>query len=84
LALSAYTAFILFPRMILRSLPPGCQGKHASLAFKTRCDMFVEGRVSELIQDAHDSQVKRVARRIHAVTKPSAKFPLTARAVALA
>jgi len=84
LAFSAYIAFILFPRLILRSLPPGCMGKHASLAFKTRCDMLMEGRVRELLQDAHDSQVTRVASRIHAVTQPSPKFPLTARAAALA
>ena len=84
LAFSAYTAFILFPRLILRSLPPGCQGKHASPTFKTRCDMLMEGKVSEMIRDAHDSQVKRVVHRIHAVTQPSPKFPLTTRAAALA
>jgi len=39
LAFFAYTAFILFPRLILKSPPPGCQGKHASLAFKSKCDM---------------------------------------------
>jgi hypothetical protein len=48
LAFSAYTAFILFPRLILRSLPPGCKGKHASFAFKPRYDMLMDGRVSEL------------------------------------
>jgi hypothetical protein len=42
LAFSAYTAFILFPILILRSLPLGCKGKHASIALKTRCDMFME------------------------------------------
>jgi hypothetical protein len=33
LSTAAYIAFILFPRMILRSLPPGCQGAHAAMAF---------------------------------------------------
>ncbi len=84
LAFSAYTAFILFPRLTLRSLPPGCKGKHASLAFKPRCDMFVEGRVGELINDEHDSQVTRVARIVHDLAHPSPKFPLTARDDALA
>jgi hypothetical protein len=36
LAFHAYIAFVLFPRLILISLPPRCKGKHASLAFKTR------------------------------------------------
>ncbi len=44
----------------------------------------MEGRVIKLLQDAHDSQVTRVARRIHAVTHPSPNVPLTARAAALA
>ncbi len=42
LAFSAYTSFILFPRLILRSLPPGCKGKHASFAFKSKCEMLIE------------------------------------------
>jgi hypothetical protein len=77
LAFSAYTAFIRFPRLILKSLSPGCKRKHATLAFKTRCVMLMEGRVNELINDAHDSKVTIVARRIHDRTQPSPKFPLT-------
>ena len=45
--------------------------------------MLMDGRVSDLINDAHDSQVTRVARRIHDITQPSTTFPLTARATFL-
>ena len=55
LAFYAYTAFVLSPRLILISLPPSCKGKHESLAFKIRCDMLMDGRVSDFINGAHDS-----------------------------
>ena len=84
LAFASYIAFILFPRLILRSLPPGCQGKYAAQAFRTRCEMFNDGRVADLIKEAHDSQVTRVTRRIHDSTQPSTSFPKTARAASLA
>ena len=44
----------------------------------------MEGKVAELIEAAHDSQVKRVARRIHDITKPSVSFTQAARAATLA
>jgi len=84
LAVASYIAFILFPRLILRSLPLGCKGKHASLAFKIRCEMLTSGRVNDLINEAHDSQVTRVARRIQDITQPSPTFPLTTQATSLA
>jgi hypothetical protein len=46
--------------------------------------MLMEGNVAELIEPAHDSQVKRVARRIHDITKPTVAFTQTARATTLA
>jgi hypothetical protein len=46
LAFSAYSAFILFLRLVLRSLPPGCQGKHASLAFTKKCEKLLDGRIT--------------------------------------
>ena len=36
LSFAAYSAYVLFPRLVLRSLPPGCNGKHASIAFERR------------------------------------------------
>ena len=71
LAFSADAAFILFPRLILRSLPPGCQGKYASLAFAERCEKLIDARITELIEEAHESQVKRVARRVHGLSQPT-------------
>ena len=84
LAFSAYSAFVPFPRMILRSLPPECEGRHASLAFEERYGKLMDGRVSEFIREAHESQVTRVARRVNDATLPSRSFSLAARAATLA
>ncbi len=46
--------------------------------------MLTNARVSDLINDAHDSQVTKVARRIHDIIQPAPSFPLTSRAVSLA
>jgi hypothetical protein len=46
--------------------------------------MLTSGKIVELINDAHDSQVTRVARRIHDITQPQCTFPLTTRAASLA
>ena len=46
--------------------------------------MFSNGKVAELIHEAHDSQVTRVACRVHALTVPASSFPLAARAASLA
>jgi hypothetical protein len=84
LAFASYAAFVLFPILILRSLPPRCNGKHVAQAFAKRCSMLLEGHVDALLRDAHGSQVTRLACRVHALTQPSQSFPLTARAAALA
>ncbi len=44
----------------------------------------MEGKISELLGDAHKSKVKRVARRIHDITKPTVSFTQAARATILA
>jgi hypothetical protein len=49
LSFSAYAAYVLFPRLILRSLPPGCKGKHAAVAFARRCCMLSSGKIADLI-----------------------------------
>jgi hypothetical protein len=46
--------------------------------------MFCDGQIAELLSDAHDSQVTRVACRVHALTVPTSSFPLVARAASLA
>ncbi len=68
LAFAAYSAYVLFPRLVLRSLPQGCSGKHAAQAFERRSKMFVEGQIGDLLREAHDSQVTRVACQVHALT----------------
>ncbi len=84
LAFPAYAAYVMFPRLILRSLPPGCKGKHVAAAFERKYTMFNNGQIAELLGEAHDSQVARVACRVHALTVPSSYFPLAARATSLA
>jgi hypothetical protein len=79
LAVSAYSAFVMFPRMILRSLPPGCKGRFAAGEFAK----FNEGMIAKLIAEAHDSQVKRIARRVHDITVPTVSFSQAARAATL-
>ena len=44
----------------------------------------MDGQIEDLLREAHDSQVTRVACRFHALTQPPQTFPQTARAVALA
>ena len=46
--------------------------------------MFLDGQIGDLLREAHDSHVTRVACRVHALTQPSQSFPQTARAAALA
>ena len=46
--------------------------------------MLLEGQVVELIREARDSHVTRVACRVHALAQPPQTFPQTARGVALA
>ncbi len=83
LAFVAYDAFILFRRLILCSLPHGCDGKHVVLALARRCKMNMESQVSELICEAHDSHVTRLACRVHALAQRYQNFPLISKAAAL-
>jgi hypothetical protein len=71
LALPTYAGYVMFSRLILRSLPPGCKGKHAADAFARRCKMFLDGQVAKLICEAHESQVTRASCRVHALTQPA-------------
>ncbi len=55
MAFASYSAFVLFPRLILRSLPPGFNGKHAAIAFAKRCKLLMDGQAADLIREARDS-----------------------------
>ena len=45
LAFPAYAAYVLFPRLIMWSLPLGCKGKYAATSFGRRCTMFNDMRI---------------------------------------
>ena len=46
LTFPAYAAYVMFPRLIMRSLPPGYKGKHVAAAFERRCTMFFNGQIA--------------------------------------
>jgi hypothetical protein len=55
LAFSAAALFVLFPRLILRPLAEGCQGRLAAAAFLERCRKLEAGDVGGLIREAHEA-----------------------------
>ena len=55
LAFSAYSLFVLFPRLLLRPLPDGCQGSFAAAALSRRCRLLKEGEVGTLLNEAHEA-----------------------------
>ena len=84
LAFSAAALFVLFPRLILRPLAEGCQGRLAAAAFLERCRKLEAGDVGGLIREAHEAQTERVRGRTAAATTQPHSFSKTARAAALA
>ncbi len=84
LAFSAAALFFLFPRLIMRPLPEGCQGRVAAAALLDRCSKLSEGGIEGLIDDAHEAQTVRVQGRTTVVSTQSHSFSKTARATALA
>jgi hypothetical protein len=81
---NAYSLFILFPRLLLKSLPAGCQGHFAEAAFRNKCLLFHEGEISRLITDSHDAQSQRVSTAMNSVSTDTVVFSKTARAALLA
>jgi hypothetical protein len=79
----AYVDYVLFPRLVLRSLPTGCKGKHTTTTFARICTMFNNGQIAELLHEAHNSHVTRVACRVHALNKPANTFSLATRVASL-
>ncbi len=85
LSFSAFALFVLFPRLLMRPLPDGCQGGFAAAALLRRCTLLREGKVSVLLTEAHDAQVGRVAKKSKASTSASTTtFSKTAKAAILA
>ena len=86
LAFSAFSLVALFPRLILRPLPDGCQGSFAAATLARRCNMWREGKLSVLLTEAHEAQTERVAKLIKAASTSASTstFSKTARATILA
>jgi hypothetical protein len=86
LAFNAYSLFILFPRLLLRPLPNGCQGNFAAAALSRRCCLLREGDIETLLVEAHETQADRLAkqREAHSKSSASSSFSKTARAAILA
>ena len=66
-AFCAYAIFVLSPRLILESLPNGCQGNFAACALKRRCHMLDEEAVVDLIRVSHEALLARRAKQAAAV-----------------
>jgi len=84
LAFSAAALFVLFPRLILRPLADGCQGRLAAAAFLDRCKRLEAGDLEGLIREAHEAQTERVRGRTAAASTQPHSFSKTARAAVLA
>ena len=67
----ALSIFVLFPRLLLRPLPDGCQGGLAAAALNTRCRLLIEGDIATFILEAHEAQTERVAKLTKASSVPS-------------
>jgi hypothetical protein len=84
LSFSASALFVLFPRLILRPLPDGCQGRLAVAALLERCMKLLVGDVASLINDAHEDHTERVRGQNGAASAQPHSFSKTAKAAALA
>jgi hypothetical protein len=83
---SAFSLFVLFPRLLLRPLPDGCQGSFAAASLSRRCSLLTEGEIATLLNVAHEAQPGRVAKQMKAHSKPTSRttFSKTTRAAILA
>ena len=82
LAMSALALFVLFPRLLLRSLPDGCQGTFAAANLSRRCSLLKEGKIATMLSEAHEAQVGKVAKQIKTTSIPTSTttFSKTTRA----
>ncbi len=84
LAMSAFTLFILFPRLLLRPLPNGCQGRVAEAVMRKRCDLLLAGHIQLLVRDSHEAQTDKISTFTNAASTDTPSFSKTARAAILA
>ena len=71
LAFIAFALFVLFPRLLLRPLPDGCQGSFAAASLSRRCNLLKEGKIATLLSEAHEAQVGRVAKQMKVASIPT-------------
>ena len=81
LVFSTFSLIVLFPRLLLRPLPDGCHGSFAAAALSRRCNLLKEGKLSDLLTEAHEAHAERVAKVIKAASTSasSSTFSKTAR-----
>ena len=86
LAFIAFALLVNFPRLLLRPLPDGCQGSFAAAALARGCNLLREGKISVLLKEAHEAQVRRVAKlnKAASTSASTTTFSKTARAAILA
>jgi hypothetical protein len=86
LAFSAFALFVLFPRLLIRPLPDGCQGSFVAATLTRRCSLLREGKIVVLLSEAHEAHTRRVAKLMKAasVSVSTTTFFETARAAILA
>jgi hypothetical protein len=82
----AFSLFVLFPRLLIRPLPDGCQCRFAAIARSRRCSLLKEGKIAILVSETHEAQVGRVAKQMKAASIPASttNFSKTTRAAILA
>jgi hypothetical protein len=85
LAVSAFSLFVLFQRLLLRPLPDGCQGRFAAATLSRRYSLRKEGKIEVLLSEAHEAQVGKVSKQTKATSIPASTttFSKTARVAIL-
>jgi hypothetical protein len=86
LAFCAYSLIVLFPRLLLRPIPNGCQGSLAAAALSRRWCLLREGEIETLLLEAHEAQADRVVKQteVHSKSTSNSSFSKTARATIMA
>jgi hypothetical protein len=86
LTFSAFALFVLFPLLLLRPLPDGCQGSFAAATLSMRCNLLTEGQLITLLGEAQEAQTRSVAKQTKSNSIPTStsSFSKTARVVILA
>jgi hypothetical protein len=84
MAFNSHAVFVLFPRIIFRPLPNGCQGGLATTALSRRCTILRDRDLVSLLKKAHEAQTVSVAKALAEATAPKPSFTRTTRAAILA